>query len=339
MVDRTSQMARLVGYYVGYVATHLIRLGVDSGLFAALAAHSEGAEADELAHELGFEARYVEHFLRAGFALELLDRDASTGRYRLAPHMAVLLADPANYRYMGSLADLYIIAGRDFGNMQEFLRTGGTYTFQEHAEDMIDASASATDGLAQFVARAVVPRLPGLRGRDDVAVLDIGCGAGGMVEALANAYPRGRVLGIDIEPRSVDKAAARIRAAGLEGRVEARLTAAESLDESGAFDLVTMIQVLHETKEEVHETILARARAALRPGGVLLIVDESYPHAPAEFRARPTAVLTQFVEVFMGNVLLSPEEQKRIVEEAGFQVVSQMIPAPGLICVTIAQRR
>ena len=41
----------------------------------------------------------------------------------------------------------------------------------------------------------------------------------------------------------------------------------------------------------------------------------------------------------MGNVLLSPEEQKRIVEEAGFQVVSQMIPAPGLICVTIAQRR
>jgi predicted methyltransferase len=117
------------------------------------------------------------------------------------------------------------------------------------------------------------------------------------------------------------------------------LAAAEALVVSGAFDLVTMIQLLHEAEEGVREAILAEAHAALQPGGVLLIVDEPYPHAPAEFRARPAALLTQFVEAFMGNVLLSPEEQQRIVERAGFQVVSQMLPAPGLICVTIAQRR
>lgn len=338
MVDRTSQMERLVGYYLGYMATHLIRLGVDSGLFAALAAHADGTEADELGHELGFNTCYVEHFLRAAFALQLLDYDPSTGHYRLAPHMGVLLAEPENYSYMGNLSHLYTISSRDFSLMQDLLETGGTYPFHEHDEDLIDAAGNATNGITEFVVRGVVPRLPGLRRRDDVAALDIGCGTGGTVVALARAFPRGRVVGVDIEPRSVEKATARIRAAGLEGRAEARLAAAEEVDESGEFDLVTMVQVLHETKQEVRDTILARAHAALRPGGVLLIIDEPYPHDPSALREAPVAVLTQFVEIFMGNVLLSPENQKQIVEKAGFQVLSQMVPAPGLICVTIAQR-
>jgi 2-polyprenyl-3-methyl-5-hydroxy-6-metoxy-1,4-benzoquinol methylase len=337
-VDRTSQMKRLVGYHVGHMATHLIRLGVDSGLFAALAAHTEGTEASELGHELGFNTRYVEHFLRAAFALELLDYDPSTRHYRLAPHMGVLLAKPENYRYMGDLAHLYILGGRDFSRMQELLKTGGTYTFQEHDEDVIDAAANATRGIAEFVARAVVPRLPGLRGRDDVAVLDVGCGTGGLVVALAKAFRRGRIVGVDIEPRSVEKAVARIRAAGLEDRAEARLGAAEDVNERGEFDLATMVQVLHETKPEVRDMLLTRTHAALRPGGFLVIIDEPYPHDPSSLREAPAAVLTQFVEIFMGNVFLSPEAQKQIVERAGFQVLSQMIPAPGLICVTTAQR-
>ncbi len=338
MAERTTQMERLMSLYVGYFATHLIRLGVDCGLFAALDETSEGTDARDLAARLDLSPGYVEHFLRAGLALELLDYDPASGRYRLAPDMGILLARPQDYRYMANLANLYILSSRDFARMPQLLRTGEIYTFQEHDEELIEAAANATTGITQFVSRAILRRLPGLRGRDDAAVLDLGCGTGGMLVALAKAFPHGRVVGVDTEPRSVEKAQARIRAAGLEGRVEARLAAAEEVDKAGAFDLVTMIQVLHETKQEVRDSILARAHAALRPGGVLLIVDEPYPHHPGALREAPVAALTQFVEAFMGNVLLSPENQKMIVERAGFQVTSQMIPPPGLICVTIAQR-
>ena len=49
MTDRTSQMERLVGYFAGYGATHLIRLGVDSGLFEAITAQPNGITAADLA--------------------------------------------------------------------------------------------------------------------------------------------------------------------------------------------------------------------------------------------------------------------------------------------------
>jgi hypothetical protein len=69
-----------------------------------------------------------------------------------------------------------------------------------------------------------------------------------------------------------------------------------------------------------------------------LIVDEPYPDSLTDLDQAPAAVLTQFVEIFMGNVLVSPEDQKRLIERAGFEVLSQMVPEPGLISVTIAQK-
>jgi ubiquinone/menaquinone biosynthesis C-methylase UbiE len=331
-------MNKITNYYVGLGATYLIRLGVDSGLFAALAAHPEGTNADELGDELDFHPIYVEHFLRTAFAVHLLDRDPTSETYRLSPHMDVLLAKPEDFRYIGNLAQLYISSIQDFNRMPELLETGEKFTYLEHEKELFDAVAIASDGLARFLAKAVVPKLPGFHGRDDVTALDIGCGEGGTVVALAKAFPQGRILGIDIEPHSIAKANASIHVAGLEDIAEARLCAAEEVIEKDTFDLITMVQVLHETMPEVRDTILERAYAALHLGGFLVIMDEPYPHDLNELHEAPGTVLTQFTEIFWGSVLLSPEDQKQLIEKAGFNVLFQMIPEPGMICVTVAQR-
>ncbi len=338
MANRASQTERLLGYYMGFAATHLIRLGVDSGIFEALAAHKQGVTVGELSDELGFNAHYLEHFLRSVFALYLVDLDPSTGEYRLGPHMDLLLAKPQSHRYMGNYAHLQIFSGRDFDRMQELLKTGETYSYLDHDEELFDAVADSTGGFVQFLVKAVLPRLSRLRGRDDVAALDMGCGEGSMILALANAFPAGRVVGIDVEPHSVDRANAKIQSAGLESRAIARLMAAEEVSETDAFDLVTLVQVLHETDPEARSTILARAYQALHPGGSLVVIDDPYPDDLSDLREAPVAVYTQFIEVFWGSVLLSPKQQRQLVEDAGFKVSSQMVPPPGLICLTLAEK-
>jgi ubiquinone/menaquinone biosynthesis C-methylase UbiE len=338
LIDSTAQMERLLGYFAGYLTTYLILTGVDSGIFEALVARPDGTSAADLAHDLHLASYYVDHFLRAAAAVQILDFDPASRCFRLAPHMDVLLAQPDDYRYMGSLARLYIESARIFEHVPDLLKSGGTRTFQEQHEELIDAAAAATEGLAEFVARAVVRRLPNLRGRADPAILDIGCGTGALLVALAQAFPNSCIVGLDVETRSVEKAIARIHAAGLEDRVEAKLAAAEDLDLTAAFDLVTMVQVLHETRADARAAILARAHAALHPGGSLLVVDEPYPGGTEHLAERTMTALAQFAEIFMGNVMLSPEHQQRMLQDAGFEVLSQMIPPPGMICVTIARR-
>jgi ubiquinone/menaquinone biosynthesis C-methylase UbiE len=338
MDDKSIQTNRILDFYLGHFATHLIRLGVDTGLFARLAKNKEGIEASALSRELDLNTEYVEHFLQAAYSLHLLDLDFPTGKFRFPSHMDVILGKPENFWYLGNLAHLYIVGARDFEHLPELLRTGGRNPYQDHDEEFFDAVAYATEVLARFVAKAVIPRIPGFKEREDIIALDIGCGEGSALIALAKAFPKCRVTGIDIEPYSIEKANIRIRSNGLEDRVEARVVGAEELDEREKFDLVTLIQVLHETKQEVRDNILARAYSALRAGGAIVVIDEPYPESISSLRDAPGAVLTQFAEIFWGNVLISPEEQKQLLIKAGFNVLSQTVPDPGLICITVANR-
>lgn len=95
--------------------------------------------------------------------------------------------------------------------------------------------------------------------------LDAGCGTGEFARQLALRSKR--VLGVDLSPGMIDQA--RRRSAGrraLEFRV------ADLMDEaSGArFDCIATIATLHHLPLE---PALARLAGALRPGGVLLVLD------------------------------------------------------------------
>ena len=108
MADRISQMQKLTQYFLGYNATRFIALGVETGLFRALAAAPDGLTPQDLAAAQGLDAEYTRHFLQTGYALELLD--LAGDRYRLAEHMAPLLARPEHNSYLGALAGFHHIS-------------------------------------------------------------------------------------------------------------------------------------------------------------------------------------------------------------------------------------
>jgi SAM-dependent methyltransferase len=110
--------------------------------------------------------------------------------------------------------------------------------------------------------RARMLRLAGRRG----AALDLGCGTGGLTRALALRCSR--VVGIDASSGMIDAARERNWGLNIEYRVSDAAAYLEGRREE--FDLVVSVAAFHHMDEE---RMLSLCAAALRPGGMLLVLD------------------------------------------------------------------
>lgn len=124
--------------------------------------------------------------------------------------------------------------------------------------------------------RRVLARLP--RGRADV--LDYACGTGLLTLAAARRCAPGRVVGVDISADML--ARARAKAAGLEGVAFVQADAEAWEPPAQAFDAVLAAYL---PKYVEMDRWLPRAARALRPGGLLLAHDFTYPRSPVARRA------------------------------------------------------
>ena len=121
-------------------------------------------------------------------------------------------------------------------------------------------------GPGRFYAPAYRNLAESMRG-DEGPFLDLGCGTGALVRALANCRPDTSVVGIDRNPSAVQEAADGHR--DLQ-HVQFREMHAESLEfEAGAFGTVSAVQNLMHWKEL--SAVLGEAHRVLRPDGALII--------------------------------------------------------------------
>ncbi|CAM3558844.1 class I SAM-dependent methyltransferase [Nocardioides zeicaulis] len=109
----------------------------------------------------------------------------------------------------------------------------------------------------------VLAHLPERRG----TALDVGCGRGGLLAALAPRFAS--VVGVDTDPAM--RAAARARCAGLP---RVRVDDRDWTEVEGPLDLVTMVAVLHHLDVDA---ALQHVRDVLAPGGRLLVVGLAPP--------------------------------------------------------------
>jgi demethylmenaquinone methyltransferase/2-methoxy-6-polyprenyl-1,4-benzoquinol methylase/ArsR family transcriptional regulator len=118
-------------------------------------------------------------------------------------------------------------------------------------------------------------------GKGFARVLDIGCGAGRMLELLA---PRAEsAVGVDLSPAMLGVARAQMEQAGLRN-IQLRQGDIYALPvEGGVFDLAVVHQVLHYL--DTPARALREAARALAPGGRLIVVDFA-PHQNELLRER-----------------------------------------------------
>ena len=108
-------------------------------------------------------------------------------------------------------------------------------------------------------------------------LLDIGCGTGALT--LRGAERGAEVVGIDINPEMLNIARAKIEGRGLSKQVELREMGVAELDAEpeATFDVVMSGLCFSELSPDERRYALRQARRLLKPGGLLLLADETLP--------------------------------------------------------------
>ncbi len=320
-ITAEQQVSRMWQHIKGFHVVHFVSIGEKLGFFAQLREAEEGLSAAQLAAAAGLHEPYVKVWCDTGIAYEILE--PAGGRYRLAPFLDVVLADPGGPRnltpYFACTVD-YL--SHDLERYPEFFKSGETYTFQEHGDQFSRAIGDITTGLHIVVAKRLLPSIPGLKEvlEGGPHILDMGCGAGGLLVRLAKTYPGATCVGVDVDAPRAPAARANVAAAGLDDRIRIEHMTGETIAHQDEFDLVTLFEVIHEIPMPVRPQVIANCFQALKPGGALFILDETYPSQAADL-AKPEyafAVQTAFNELIWGNVVPTREEQESLLGEAGF---------------------
>lgn len=249
----------------------LLGIGDELGLLEALARTSPTDPA-ALAVEATVNERYLREWLDGIVAGDVAEYDPDTGRYSLAPERAACLTpDDGPVNLARNLKLLTMLAGVE-PELSDRFRHGGGLGYEHYAgfHQMMAEGAAATHDAGLL--DVVVPAVPGLHDRltAGASLADIGCGSGHAVNLLARAYPDSRFVGYDFGDEAIEAARAEAAEWGLTNATfEVRDVAA--LDESAAFDVVTAFDAIHD--QAFPDRVLAGISAALKPGGLFLMVD------------------------------------------------------------------
>ncbi|MGD8321184.1 MAG: class I SAM-dependent methyltransferase [Gemmatimonadota bacterium] len=268
----TERMEIFAGKVMGALnggATALgLSVGHRTGLFDTMAG-MDPALSEEIAERAGLQERYVREWLGAMVTAGVVRYDPELGTYELpAEHGALLTRGaPSN---LGVHAQYLAVLGGVEDRIVESFREGGGCHYHEYDrfhEVMAEDSAQAV--VARLEAD-ILPLVPGLQDRLEggIDVLDVGCGAGRALCALAERYPRSRFAGVDLTEEAVALARETAAARGL-GNVSFRAADAAELDDVEAYDLVCTFDAIHDQGDPAGA--LRAIRRALRTGGTYLM--------------------------------------------------------------------
>ena len=265
---------------LGMMQTLSIYLGDQLGWYAAL--HREGpATPAQLAARTATSARYAREWLeqQAVYGLLQVDGSGPERSFVLPPSTAEVILDADSLSYLGPLARMLAATGPKLPELLDAYRTGGGVSWDDLGPDAREGQGAMNRPLFRHHLEAALRGVPGLDAilrRPGARILDVGCGLGWSTIALATAYPAAEVIGIDIDEPSVELARANASSAGVDAdRLSFRTADGGGLGSAGesGFDIAFAFECVHDMPRPVD--VLTAVRAALRPEGALVVMDEA----------------------------------------------------------------
>ena len=274
-VDRADALVeRLFGATLGALELCSVYLGTELGLYRTLEHHG-ALTPDELADRAGIAPRYAREWLEqqavAGF-LEVVD--PASRRCALTDDHARVLVHEDDLAHIAPFAHMLAGIGGVLPQVAEAYRTGGGVPYEQygaefrHGQGHVNRPAFTNELPGEWL-EAMPDIAERLRSEPPARVADVGCGQGWSTIAVARAFPRADVVGLDADQGSIADARRHAAEAGVDVPFAEGDAAGLA---SGPYDLVMILETLHDLPRPVDA--LRAARAATAPGGAVLVVDE-----------------------------------------------------------------
>jgi SAM-dependent methyltransferase len=335
--DRFDDLvASLTGFYRAWV----IQLGIELGLFARLReAGANGLTRAELATAATAAAEPTSAWCDAAYAADLVADDGR--RVTLDPDVATILLDKDRPEYLGGQFTYTVTASLDYDRMAEYLRTGEPVGSRSARYYRAIEQLTRQDIAVFFEeALAALPELVAdlVRGID---VIDLHCGGGRWLAAIARRFPATRLVGVEPETDSVTRAMQLVQRAGLGSRirieareVDAALGAALDI---GPFDLAYFQHALHEMEDPA--AALQAAWRMLRPRGRLIVLGWCLPDGLEEYPTLHGQLIAGVAldELFHGARLRTVAQHAELFRAAGLPE-PEAIPLPSDATLLVVRR-
>jgi SAM-dependent methyltransferase len=336
---RDALVRRLFEAALGTFDLAALHVGERLGLYAGLA--DRPLTAAELAAATGTAPRYVREWLEQQavtgiLAVDDVEAGEAARHYALpAAHREVLL-HPESLAFMAPVARAMMGIAAQTPRLLDVFRTGGGLSWEAYGPDIREAQASMNRPMfANLLGPEWLASVPDidarLRADPPARVADIAVGGGWSAIALARAYPKIRVDGLDLDPDSIELACANLATTEVAERVTFRVRDAADPGLAGQYDLATIFEAVHDFSQPV--AVLRAIRNLLAPGASLLVADERVAErftAPGDAVERfmygwsfllclPNA-LADDPSVATGTVM-RPDVLRRYAAEAGYDRV------------------
>jgi SAM-dependent methyltransferase len=309
-------------------------IGDRLGIFKALA-DAGAVTSSELATRTGLNERYLREWLGAMTAAKYISYDAAAQRYAMSREHAMILANEESPFYMGGFMQMVVPEVGMAPKLLEAFRTGRGIPQSEYPPEVFEAIERGSAPMYRHsLIRKWMPALP--RAAEALnaggAALDVGCGSGRAVIALAGAYPKAKLFGYDGHPGSVERARANAKAAGVADRVTFDVVDCTRLPAT-QFDFIATFDVIHDSVDPVG--LLKSIRGALKPNSTYLMVEVNVSNRPEDnispmgrMMYSASTLYCMTVSLALGGAgigaMMGEPKARELTEQAGFKYFQRL---------------
>jgi SAM-dependent methyltransferase len=314
LADR-SEPDPFIDTFTGLVAARAVTTAVMLGVFDAL--HDAPASAPELAGRLELDELGAETLLTTLATLGYVERDDGRMSNTAVTERLLVRSSPESIAtFIGEQADLH---WEVLAMLPEAVRDGQAYAMHERRQDDAERWEAYIRGLFELSrhehdANAALVQVEAPR-----QLVDVAGGHGGFAMAMCRRHPGLRATVVDLPP-SAAVGRTIVAEQGFADRVDFREGDVFELGLGENLDVVSAFNLIHHLPEERDRELCRMARAALRPGGVLVIGDSARPE-PGDELSPHGAVSSLLFYAWSHSRNFSPSEVNGWMREAGFEDV------------------